>query len=71
MKTETLSVAVPYLIEQNYQVYTDEQHAVWAELLAGYCLNWKSTHRARTLTDSRLLASTRPAAASRINQRTS
>ena len=33
MKTETLSVAAPYLIEQDYSAYTDEQHAVWAELV--------------------------------------
>jgi len=33
MKTEALSVAVPYLIEQDYSAYTDEQHAVWAELV--------------------------------------
>jgi phenylalanine-4-hydroxylase len=33
MKTETLIVAAPYLIEQDYSVYTDEQHAVWAELV--------------------------------------
>ena len=26
MKTEALSVAVPYLIEQDYSIYTDEQH---------------------------------------------
>jgi phenylalanine-4-hydroxylase len=33
MKTETLSIAAPYLIEQDYSVYTDEQHAVWTELV--------------------------------------
>src|ERR1700758_3696364 len=33
MKTETLSVAAPYLIEQDYSAYTDEQHGVWAELV--------------------------------------
>ncbi len=33
MKTETLSAATPYLIEQDYAAYTDEQHAVWAELV--------------------------------------
>lgn len=33
MATATLSVAAPYLIEQNYAAYTDEQHAVWAELV--------------------------------------
>jgi phenylalanine-4-hydroxylase len=34
MKTETLIAAAPYLIEQNYSAYTDEQHAVWAELVS-------------------------------------
>src|SRR3984957_10536084 len=33
MKTETLSIAAPYLIEQDYSAYTDEQHAVWTELV--------------------------------------
>jgi phenylalanine-4-hydroxylase len=34
MTTATLSAAAPYLIEQDYAAYTDEQHAVWAELVA-------------------------------------
>jgi len=34
MKSETLSVAAPYLIEQDYAAYTDEQHAIWAELVS-------------------------------------
>src|SRR5438105_9263734 len=34
MKTEMLSAAAPYLIEQDYSAYTDEQHAIWAELVA-------------------------------------
>jgi len=29
----TLTAAAPYLIEQKYQDYTPEQHAVWAELV--------------------------------------
>jgi phenylalanine-4-hydroxylase len=33
MQTETLSAAAPYVIEQNYAAYTDEQHSVWAELV--------------------------------------
>jgi phenylalanine-4-hydroxylase len=33
MKIETLSAAAPYIIEQDYAAYTDEQHAVWAELV--------------------------------------
>ena len=33
MNTATLSFAAPYLIRQNYAAYTEEQHAVWAELV--------------------------------------
>src|SRR5579864_1195072 len=33
MPTEPLVAAAPYLIEQKYQDYTTEQHAVWAELV--------------------------------------
>lgn len=33
MQTATLSIASPYLIEQDHAAYTDEQHAVWAELV--------------------------------------
>ena len=33
MRTETLSAAEPYLIRQDYSAYTQEQHAVWAELV--------------------------------------
>ncbi len=33
MATATMSHAAPYLIEQDYAAYTDEQHGVWAELL--------------------------------------
>ena len=33
MQTEMLSAAAPYLIEQDYAAYTDEQHSVWAELV--------------------------------------
>jgi phenylalanine-4-hydroxylase len=33
MKTETLSAAAPFLIRQDYDAYTEEQHAVWAELV--------------------------------------
>ena len=33
MATEPLVAAAPYLIEQKYQDYTPEQHAVWAELV--------------------------------------
>lgn len=34
METATLTAAAPYLIEQDYAAYTDEQHSVWAELVA-------------------------------------
>jgi len=34
MSTGTLSVAAPFLIEQNYAAYTEEKHAVWAELFS-------------------------------------
>jgi phenylalanine-4-hydroxylase len=33
MATETLSAAAPYIIQQDYAAYTDEQHSVWAELV--------------------------------------
>ena len=34
MQTAPLSVAAPYLIEQDYAAYSPEQHAVWTELVA-------------------------------------
>jgi phenylalanine-4-hydroxylase len=33
MKQTALSVAAPYIIQQDYSAYTDEQHTVWAELV--------------------------------------
>jgi phenylalanine-4-hydroxylase len=33
MQATTLSIAATYLIEQDYAAYTNEQHAVWAELV--------------------------------------
>jgi phenylalanine-4-hydroxylase len=33
MNTATLSAAAPYIIRQDYAAYTEEQHAVWAELV--------------------------------------
>ncbi len=33
MATGPLVAATPYLIEQKYQDYTPDQHAVWAELV--------------------------------------
>ena len=46
MSTETLSAAAPYLIRQDYAAYTDEQHAVWAELV-GRVLPELERHAAR------------------------
>jgi phenylalanine-4-hydroxylase len=50
MKTETLSVAAFYLIEQNYSAYTDEQHAIWAELV-GRVLPELEKHASRAYLD--------------------
>jgi phenylalanine-4-hydroxylase len=50
MKTETLSVAAPYLIEQDYSAYTDQQHAVWAELV-GRVLPELEKHASRAYLD--------------------
>ena len=33
MRTETMSAAAPYIIQQDYAEFTDEQHAVWSELV--------------------------------------
>jgi len=33
MHSATLSAAAPFMIQQDYSAYTDEQHNVWAELL--------------------------------------
>jgi phenylalanine-4-hydroxylase len=33
MNIDTLSVAAPYIIQQDYSAYSEEQHAVWAELV--------------------------------------
>ncbi len=46
MQTEMLTVAAPYLIEQNYAGYSDEQHRVWAELV-GRVLPELEKHAAR------------------------
>ena len=50
MNTEILVAAAPYLIEQNYSAYTDEQHAVWAELV-GRVLPELERHAARAYLD--------------------
>jgi phenylalanine-4-hydroxylase len=46
MKTETLSAAAPYIITQDYRAYTDEHHAIWAELV-GHVLPELEKHAAR------------------------
>ena len=46
MNTATLSAAAPYIIQQDYAAYTDEQHAVWAELV-GRVLPELEKHAAR------------------------
>jgi phenylalanine-4-hydroxylase len=46
MATATLTAAAPYLIQQNYAAYTDEQHAVWGELV-GRVLPNVERHAAR------------------------
>ena len=33
MATATLIAAAPYIIEQDYAAYTDEQHSTWSELV--------------------------------------
>ncbi len=33
MATKTLTAAAPYIIQQDYAAYTEEQHSVWAELV--------------------------------------
>jgi phenylalanine-4-hydroxylase len=50
MQTETLSAAAPYVIEQNYAAYTDEQHRVWAELV-GRVVPELELHAAREYLD--------------------
>jgi len=34
MSTSVLSVAAPYIIQQDYDAYSEEQHSVWAELVS-------------------------------------
>lgn len=43
MNRTTLSVAAPYIIEQDYAAYTEDQHRVWAELV-GRVLPQLETH---------------------------
>jgi len=46
MATATLSAAAPYIIRQDYAGYTEEQHAVWSELV-GRVLPGLEKHAAR------------------------
>jgi phenylalanine-4-hydroxylase len=46
MTTATLTAAAPFLIQQDYAAYTDEQHNVWAELV-GRVLPNVQKHAAR------------------------
>jgi phenylalanine-4-hydroxylase len=46
MATATLTAAAPYLIQQDYSAYTEEQHAVWSELV-GRVLPGIEQHGAR------------------------
>jgi phenylalanine-4-hydroxylase len=46
MSTQTLTVAAPYIIRQDYSAYTEEQHSVWAELV-GRVLPELEQHAAR------------------------
>jgi phenylalanine-4-hydroxylase len=50
MSTQTLSAAAPFIIQQNYAAYTEEQHSVWAELV-GRVLPELERHAARTYLD--------------------
>jgi phenylalanine-4-hydroxylase len=46
MTTATLNAAAPYMIQQDYGAYTEEQHAVWSELV-GRVLPELQRHAAR------------------------
>lgn len=50
MHTASLLAAAPYIIRQDYEVYTDEQHRVWAELV-GRMLPELEKHAARAYLD--------------------
>ena len=56
MKTETLSVAEPYLIEQNYKPILTSNTLCGRSLWDACCLNWKSTQRANIWMAFRSLA---------------
>jgi phenylalanine-4-hydroxylase len=46
LTTQTLTIAAPYIIQQDYSAYTEEQHSVWAELV-GRVLPELEQHAAR------------------------
>jgi phenylalanine-4-hydroxylase len=50
MSTAVLSAAAPYIIHQDYAAYSDEQHAVWSELV-GRVLPELEKHAAREYLD--------------------
>jgi phenylalanine-4-hydroxylase len=50
MKTEVLFAAAPFLIQQDYSAYSEEQHATWAELV-GRALPELQKHAAREYLD--------------------
>lgn len=50
MNTDTLSLAAPFIIEQDYAAYTDRQHSVWATLV-GRVLPELERHAAQTWLD--------------------
>lgn len=50
MTTEVLSAAAPYLIQQDYAAYTEEQHNVWSELV-GRALPELEKHAAQEYLD--------------------
>ncbi len=50
MSTGVVSHASPYIIQQDYPAYTEEQHSVWAELV-GHMLPELERHAAREYLD--------------------
>ncbi|MGP8253901.1 MAG: phenylalanine 4-monooxygenase, partial [Terracidiphilus sp.] len=50
MQTATFSAAASYIIDQDYDAYTEEQHAVWTELV-GRALPELEKHAAREYLD--------------------
>ena len=50
MAIETLSAAAPYIIQQDYAAYTEEQHGTWAELV-GHVFPGLERHAAQEYLD--------------------